>query len=198
MALNLTPCVYPLILSPSPILVARPLRVAGGEQARHPWPVLHARPRGHQLRARRHRFTDRRSHGAMLQNPIVLVVIAAILVFFATSLFGLWNASPQWAHSGRRQILYRLLRQPLYGLTLAWSQPRASAPSSLDFSPGWRAWETHGWDSSSSYLEPGVGPAALLPGRLLRATGKAPSIGCWMIWVRRLMGWCWSAWPCTS
>jgi len=29
--------------------------------------------------------------GAVLQNPIVLVVVAAVLVLFATSLFGLWD-----------------------------------------------------------------------------------------------------------
>ena len=92
MALNLTPCVYPLI----PITVSyfggqAGQAPKGSKQARRPWPVLHGRPGAHEFGARRHCRPNRWLMGAMLQNPVVLIVVAAVLVFFATSLFGLWE-----------------------------------------------------------------------------------------------------------
>jgi thiol:disulfide interchange protein DsbD len=88
-ALNLTPCVYPLI----PITVSY---FGGGSGRRQGRVVAHgffylaglcltssvlgvvAALTGSLL-------------GGMLQNPAVLGAVAAILVFFATSLFGLWE-----------------------------------------------------------------------------------------------------------
>ena len=88
-ALNLTPCIYPLI----PITVSYFGGISGQSQGRL---LIHgacyigglaitnsvlgviAALSGAML-------------GSLLQHPIVLVLVAAVLIFFATSLFDLWE-----------------------------------------------------------------------------------------------------------
>ena len=89
MALNLTPCVYPLI----PITVSYFGGKSGSGQGRL---VVHGLFYLAGLA-----FTNSALGvaaaltgglmGSMLQNPLVLVGVAAVLVIFATSLFGFWE-----------------------------------------------------------------------------------------------------------
>ena len=54
--------------------------------------------------------------GSMLQNPLVLVIVAAVLIFFATSLFGFWELRlPVGLTRAVVQILCGLLRQLIHG-----------------------------------------------------------------------------------
>ena len=92
MALNLTPCVYPLIpitvsyfgaqaagasKSESRLFFLGLCYMAGLALTNSALGVIAALTGG--------------LMGAMLQNPIVLIIVAAVLVLFATSLFGLWE-----------------------------------------------------------------------------------------------------------
>ena len=89
MALNLTPCVYPIIpitvsyfggksgQGQGRLLVHGLLYLAGLAVTNSALGVVAALTGG--------------LMGALLQNPLVLVAVAAILVFFATSLFGFWE-----------------------------------------------------------------------------------------------------------
>ena len=89
MALNLTPCVYPLL--PITIsyfggrsgtgrggLIAHGAFYIGGLSLTNSILGVAAALTGGLM-------------GAMLQNPVVLIMVAAILIFFAGSLFGFWE-----------------------------------------------------------------------------------------------------------
>ncbi|MFA5111189.1 MAG: cytochrome c biogenesis protein CcdA, partial [Desulfobaccales bacterium] len=89
MALNLTPCVYPIIpitvsyfggkggQGQGRLLVHGLLYLAGLAVTNSALGVVAASTGG--------------LMGSLLQNPFVLLAVAAILVFFATSLFGFWE-----------------------------------------------------------------------------------------------------------
>ena len=87
--LNLTPCVYPLI----PITVS----YFGGRSGHRPGSACFAwifyiggLSLTNSILGVIAALTGGLM-GAMLQNPIVLIIVAAILVFFATSLLGFWE-----------------------------------------------------------------------------------------------------------
>jgi len=129
--------------------------------------------------------------GAMLQNPVVLILIAGILIFFATSLFGLWElrlpgALTQVAgkyHSGYFGSLFM-------GLSLG----VVAAPCIGPFVLGLLTWVAgigSAWLGFLIFfvLSLGLGlplfVLALFSGQLQRL----PRAGGWMLWVRKLMGW---------
>ena len=87
MALNLTPCVYPLI----PITVSYFGGPKGQRPTNRPWIMLHCWSIDHQLRTGRSCGPERGPHGGNASEPLLLAVVSVILVFFATSLFGLWE-----------------------------------------------------------------------------------------------------------
>ena len=89
MALNLTPCVYPLL----PITVSYFGGKSGQGQGRllvHGLFYLAGLALTNSSLGVAAALTGGLM-GAMLQNPLVLLAVAAILVFFATSLFGFWE-----------------------------------------------------------------------------------------------------------
>ena len=115
LALNLTPCVYPLI----PITVSYFGGRAGqgrGKLAVHGLLYLGGLSVTNSVLGVVAALTGS-VMGSALQNPIVLVVVAAVLVFFATSLFGFWELQlPQSLTSAAIQILCRILWNAVYGI----------------------------------------------------------------------------------
>src|SRR5512139_2072221 len=89
MALNLTPCVYPLI----PITVSYFGGLSGGSRGRlvaHGLFYMGGLSVTNTVLGVSAALTGGLM-GAMLQNPVVLVVIASILLVFAASMFGFWE-----------------------------------------------------------------------------------------------------------
>jgi thiol:disulfide interchange protein DsbD len=192
LALNLTPCVYPMI----PITIS----FFGGRTAAN---------RPDQIKLVLHGFCYLMGlaltnsilgvvaaltgglMGAMLQDPIVLVLVAGILVLFATSLFGVWelrlpNALNQMAGKSYTGYFGSLFM----GLTLG----VVAAPCIGPFVLGLLTWVAamgNPWLGFLIFFTLSLGLGlplfvlALFSGQLQRL----PRAGGWMLWVRNLMGW---------
>lgn len=192
MALNLTPCVYPLI----PITIS----YFGGQAAKE------GRGKGNLVA---HGLCYMMGlavtnsvlgvvasltgglMGAILQNPIVLIVVAAVLVFFATSLFGLWEMrlpsgltqAAAKSHTGYFGSLFM-------GLTLG----VVAAPCIGPFVLGLLTWVASMGSPWLGFLifftlSLGLGLPLFLLAMFSGQLEKLPRSGGWMIWVRKLMGW---------
>jgi len=191
-ALNLTPCVYPMI----PITVS----FFGGRAA-------HEKPGQARLLAHGLCYLLGLAlinsalgvvaaltgglMGAVLQNPIVLVFVAGILVFFACSLFGLWdlrlpNALTQVAsksHAGYFGSLFM-------GLTLGVVAAPCIGPFVLGLLT-WVAGMGSPWLGFVVFftLSLGLGLPLFVLAIFSGQLQWLPRAGGWMIWVRKLMGW---------
>jgi thiol:disulfide interchange protein DsbD len=129
--------------------------------------------------------------GAMLQNPIVLVLVAGILVLFATSLFGVWELRLPGVLNQMAGKSYTGYFGSLFmGLTLG----VVAAPCIGPFVLGLLTWVAAMGNPWSGFLiffilSLGLGlplfVLALFSGQLQRL----PRAGGWMLWVRKLMGW---------
>ena len=192
MALNLTPCVYPLI----PITVS----YFGGQAARkgegRSSLVAHGVCYVIGLA-----FTNSvlgvvaaltgSLLGAMLQNPIVLLVVAAILVLFASSLFGLWELRVPRSLSQAAAKPYTGYFGSLFmGLTLG----VVAAPCIGPFVLGLLTWVAglgSPWLGFLVFftLSLGLGLPLFFLGMFSGQIEKLPQSGGWMVWVRKLMGW---------
>ncbi|MCG6893635.1 MAG: thioredoxin family protein [Desulfobacteraceae bacterium] len=192
LALNLTPCVYPMI----PITVSFFGGRAAGRDPSQARLVLHGLcylsglALTHSILGVVAALTGGLM-GAMLQHPIVLALVAAVLVFFATSLFGLWELRLPGAltrmaatsHSGYFGSLFM-------GFTLG----VVAAPCIGPFVLGLLTWVAglgSPWVGFLVFFVLSIGLGlplfvlALFSGQLQRL----PRAGDWMNWVRKLMGW---------
>jgi thioredoxin:protein disulfide reductase len=188
-ALNLTPCVYPLI----PItvsyfggrsgqgqgkLILHGLFYIGGLSLTNSILGVVAALTGGLM-------------GAMLQNPIVLIIIAAILVFFATSLLGFWelrlpeclNRMASKSYTGYSGTLFM-------GLTLGLVAAPCIGPFVLGLLT-WVAGMGSPWLGFLIFftLSMGLGLPLFLLAIFSGKIEKLPRSGEWMLWVRKLMGW---------
>jgi thiol:disulfide interchange protein DsbD len=176
-ALNLTPCIYPLI----PITVS----YFGGQSARgrrnlmfHGACYVGGLAITNSVLGVFAALTGGLL-GSSLQHPIVLAVVAAVLIFFATSLFGLWE-----------------LRMP-HGLTQAAAKTWTDYLGSLCIGPfilgllTWVATIGNIWVAFLIFFTLSLGLGlplfflALFSGQL----NKLPRSGEWMLWVKKLLGW---------
>ena len=192
MALNLTPCVYPLI----PITVS----YFGGQAAKEGEGkgnlVAHGLCYMVGLAVMNSALGVISAltgglMGAMLQNPAVLIVVAAVLVFFATSLFGLWELRLPGALTQSAAKSYSGYFGSLFmGLTLG----VVAAPCIGPFVLGLLTWVAamgSPWLGFVIFFTLSIGLGvplfflAVFSGQL----EKLPRSGGWMIWVRKLMGW---------
>jgi thiol:disulfide interchange protein DsbD len=192
LALNLTPCVYPMI----PITVS----FFGGRTTRE---------KPSQIRLVAHGLCyivglaltnsilgvvaalTGGLMGSMLQNPIVLSALAGVLVIFATSLFGLWELKLPGALNLVAGKAYTGYFGSLFmGLTLG----VVAAPCIGPFVLGLLTWIASVGDPWLGFivffiLSLGLGlplfVLALFSGQLQHL----PRAGGWMNWVRKLMGW---------
>ena len=192
MALNLTPCVYPMI----PITVS----YFGGQA------VKGGAGRGRLLVSGLcYMFGLALSNsllgvvasltgglmGAMLQNPVVLVVVAAVLVVFATSLFGLWEMR---LPSGLTQAASRSYSGYFGSLFMGITLGVVAAPCIGPFVLGLLTWVASMGSPWLGFvvfftLSLGLGLPLFLLAMFSGQLDRLPRSGGWMIWVRKLMGW---------
>ena len=188
-ALNLTPCIYPLI----PITVSYFGGRSGQSQGRL---LIHgicyigglaitnsilgviAALSGGML-------------GSLLQQPIVLVLVAAVLIFFATSLFGLWELRLPYSLSQAASKTYSGYFGSLFmGMTLGVVASACIGPFILGLLT-WVATIGSIWIGFFIFFTLSLGLGlplfflALFSGQL----NKLPRSGEWMLWVKKLLGW---------
>jgi len=188
-ALNLTPCVYPLI----PItvsyfggrsgkgrgkLIGHGVCYIGGLSITNSVLGVVAALTGGLM-------------GAMLQNPVVLVVVATVLVIFATSLFGFWELRlPNGLTQAASKSYTGYFGSIFMGLTLG----IVAAPCIGPFVIGLLTWVA---SIGSAYfgflifftLSLGLGLPLFFLALFSGQIEKLPRSGEWMLWIRKLMGW---------
>jgi thiol:disulfide interchange protein DsbD len=192
MALNLTPCVYPLI----PITVS----YFGGQAARR------GEGRGNLIAHGLCYMVGLASTnsmlgvvaaltgglmGAVLQNPIVLIVVAAILILFASSLFGLWELRlPSGLTQAAAKSYTGYFGSLFMGLTLGVVAAPCIGPFVLGLLT-WVAGMGSPWLGLIIFftLSLGLGLPLFLLALFSGQIEKLPRSGGWMLWVRKLMGW---------
>lgn len=189
MALNLTPCVYPLI----PITVS----YFGGRSGKAQGNLF-----GHGLLYMVGLALTNSvlgvvaaltggMMGAMLQSPVVLMAIALLLVVFATSLFGFWELrlpssltqAASKSHAGYFGTFFM-------GLTLG----IVAAPCLGPFVLGLLTWVASMGSPWLGFiifftLSLGLGLPLFILAMFSGRLEKLPRSGEWMLWVRKLMGW---------
>ena len=188
-ALNLTPCVYPLI----PITVS----YFGGKSGR----------------ARGNLFIHGACYigglsltnsvlgvvaaltgglmGALLQSPVVLAAIAAVMIFFAASLFGFWELKLPAELTQVASKSYTGYFGTLFmGLTLG----VVAAPCIGPFVLGLLTWVASMGSPWLGFvifftLSLGLGLPLFFLAVFSGQIEKLPRSGEWMLWIRKLMGW---------
>ncbi len=189
LALNLTPCVYPLI----PITVSYFGGRGGqgrGRLAIHGLLYLGGLSLTNSVLGVVAALTGSMM-GAALQNPIVLWLVAGVLVFFATSLFGFWELQlPQSLISAASRSYAGYFGTLFMGLTLG----VAAAPCLGPFVLGLLTWVASMGSPWLGFLvfftlSLGLGVPLFFLAMFSGNLEKLPGSGEWMLWVRRLMGW---------
>jgi thiol:disulfide interchange protein DsbD len=188
-ALNLTPCVYPLI----PITVSFFGGKTGPGQGKlylHGACYIGGLAVTNSILGVTAALTGGLM-GAMLQNPVVLSAIAVILIFFATSLFGLWELRlPYWLIRTASKSYTGYFGSLFMGITLGVVAAPCIGPFVLGLLT-WVAGMGNPWLGFLIFFTLSLGLGlplfflALFSGKL----DKLPRSGEWMIWIRKLMGW---------
>jgi thiol:disulfide interchange protein DsbD len=129
--------------------------------------------------------------GSLLQHPVVLVLVAAVLIFFATSLFGLWELRLPYSLSQAASKTYSGYFGSLFmGMTLGVVASACIGPFILGLLT-WVATIGSIWIGFLIFFTLSLGLGlplfflALFSGQL----GKLPRSGEWMLWVKKLLGW---------
>lgn len=188
-ALNLTPCVYPLI----PITVSYFGGKTGQRQEKlliHGACYIGGLSVTNSLLGVTAALTGGLM-GAMLQSPPVLVAVAAVLIFFATSLFGFWELRlPYWLNQAASKSYSGYFGSLFMGITLG----VVAAPCIGPFVLGLLTWVAsmgNPWLGFLIFFILSIGLGlplfilALFSGKL----DKLPRSGEWMVWIRKFMGW---------
>jgi thiol:disulfide interchange protein DsbD len=192
MALNLTPCVYPMI--PITVSYFGGQATKGGEgRGRlvvHGLCYMLGLALTNSLLGVVASLTGGLM-GAMLQNPIVLIVVAGVLVFFATSLFGLWEMR---LPSGLTQAAAKSYTGYFGSLFMGITLGVVAAPCIGPFVLGLLTWVASmgsPWIGFIVFftLSLGLGLPLFFLAMFSGQLEKLPRSGGWMIWVRKLMGW---------
>lgn len=189
LALNLTPCVYPLI----PITVSYFAGRSGdgrGKLAVHCLLYLGGLSVTNSVLGVVAALTGSLM-GSALQNPIVLVVVAGVLVLFATSLFGFWELQlPQSLTSVASKSYAGYFGTLFMGLTLG----VVAAPCLGPFVLGLLTWVASMGSPWLGFLifftlSLGLGLPLFFLAMFSGSLEKLPGSGEWMLWVRKLMAW---------
>ena len=188
-ALNLTPCVYPMI----PITVSYFGGRSGQGQGKlliHGLLYLLGLSATNSILGVVAALTGGLM-GAMLQNPIVLLVVAGILVFFASSLFGFWELRLPGGLTSMASKSYAGYFGSLFmGLTLG----VVAAPCIGPFVLGLLTWVASMGSPWLGFivfftLSLGLGLPLFFLAMFSGKIEKLPRSGEWMLWIRMLMGW---------
>ena len=188
-ALNLTPCVYPLI----PITVSYFGGRTGDSQGKllvHGACYIGGLSITNSLLGVTAALTGGLM-GAMLQSPVVLSAVAAILIFFATSLLGFWELRlPYWLTQAAARSYAGYFGSLFMGITLG----VVAAPCIGPFVLGLLTWVAamgNPWIGFMVFftLSLGLGLPLFFLAMFSGKLEKLPRSGEWMIWIRKLMGW---------
>jgi thiol:disulfide interchange protein DsbD len=188
-ALNLTPCVYPLI----PITVSYFGGKTGQRRGKlliHGACYIGGLSVTNSLLGVTAALTGSLM-GAILQSPIVLVAVAAILVFFATSLWGFWELRlPYWLTQAAAKSYTGYFGSLFMGITLG----VVAAPCIGPFVLGLLTWVAsmgNPWLGFVIFftLSIGLGLPLFILAMFSGKLDKLPRSGEWMVWIRKLMGW---------
>jgi thiol:disulfide interchange protein DsbD len=188
LALNLTPCIYPLI----PITVS----YFGGREQGRGTTAIHAFLYLVGLAVMNSVLgvwasLSGRMVGSALQHPVVLVFMACLFIAFATSSFGLWEFRlPAWmtrAASARFSGYFGTL---FMGLTLG----IIAAPCLGPFILGLLTYVAQKGDPIMGFLSfftlsIGLGLPLAVLAFFSSAVSRLPFSGDWMLWIRKFMGW---------
>jgi thiol:disulfide interchange protein DsbD len=188
-ALNLTPCVYPLI----PITVSYFGGKTGESQGKlliHGVCYIGGLSVTNSLLGVTAALTGGLM-GAMLQSPVVLGAVAFILVFFATSLLGFWELRlPYWLTQTASKSYSGYFGSLFMGITLGVVAAPCIGPFVLGLLT-WVAGMGNPWLGFLIFFTLSIGLGlplfflAIFSGKL----DKLPRSGEWMVWIRKLMGW---------
>jgi thiol:disulfide interchange protein DsbD len=189
LALNLTPCVYPLI----PITVT----YFGGRSAQgksgligHGICYIGGLALTNSLLGVVAALTGGLI-GALLQSPLVLIAIAAVLAAFAMSLFGFWELRlPFWLTQAASKSYTGFFGSFFMGVTLG----VVAAPCIGPFVLGLLTWVATLGDPLIGFvifftLSLGLGTPLFVLALFSGQLATLPKSGEWMNWVRSLMGW---------
>ncbi len=189
MALNLTPCVYPLIPITVSYFGGRSSR-GRGETFVHGLCYVGGLALTNSSLGVVAAFTGGLM-GALLQNPFVLSAVALMLVAFAASMFGFWEFKlPRGLTQAASKSYTGYFGSVFMGITLG----VVAAPCIGPFVLGLLTWVAGTGNPYLGFLvfftlSVGLGlplfVLALFSGKL----DSLPRSGEWMVWVRKLMGW---------
>jgi len=188
LALNLTPCIYPLI----PITVS----YFGGRDQGRGATAIHAFLYLVGLAVMNSILgvwasLSGRMVGSALQHPVVLIFMACLFIAFATSSFGLWElrlpAGLTRAASTRFSGYFGTL---FMGLTLG----IIAAPCLGPFILGLLTYVAQKGDPIMGFLSfftlsIGLGLPLAVLAFFSGAVSRLPFSGDWMLWIRKFMGW---------
>ncbi len=189
LALNLTPCIYPLI----PITIS----YFGGKSDRiRGHTVLHGVVYifGLAMTNSLLGLSAALSGGMLgfaLQKPIVLIFVAAVMVAMGLSFFGLWEMRlPAWLTRGASRSYAGFFGTFFMGLTLG----VVAAPCLGPFILGLLIYVGQRGDPFLGFLyffvlSIGLGTPLSVLAIFSGAMVRLPRSGDWMLWIRRLMGW---------
>lgn len=192
MALNLTPCIYPMI----PITVSYfGGRSAGSDQGRgtlfiHGLCYILGLAVAYAALGVVASLTGGLM-GAMLRNPLVLITVAVILLLFAASLFGLWEMRlPAGITRAASKSYAGYFGSFFMGLTLG----VVAAPCLGPFVLGILTWVASMGSPWAGFLifftlSLGLGLPLFVLAMFSGQLKRLPRSGEWMIWIRRLMAW---------
>lgn len=204
MALNLTPCVYPLIPVTISFFSAKSLCMKSVNTGQSPLPQQNGRCAilmSALLYTLGIAITNSmlgvfaalsgRLLGTLLENPATLVVVSLVMVVIALSMFDVWELRlPSWITGAAARNYSGYLGSLFMGLTLG----IVAAPCIGPFVAGVLVMVANSRDPVFGFwifFALSLGMAfplfilALLSGRLTRL----PKSGEWMLWVRKVMGW---------
>jgi len=191
-ALNLTPCIYPLI----PVTVSYFGGQATGEGRSRGGLFLHGLCYIVGLATTNSALgvvaaLSGGLVGSMLQSPVVLLIISTVLIAFAASLFGFWEfrlptgltQAAAKSHTGYFGTLFM-------GLTLG----VIAAPCIGPFVLGLLTWVAGTGSPLLGFLvffvlSLGLGLPLFILAVFSGQVKRLPRSGEWMLWVRKLMGW---------
>ena len=188
-ALNLTPCVYPLI----PITVSYFGGRTGQGQGKlliHGISYIGGLAITNSLLGVTAALTGGLM-GALLQSPVVLCVIAVILILFATSLLGFWELRlPFWLTQAASKSYTGYFGSLFMGITLG----VVAAPCIGPFVLGLLTWVASMGNPFMGFLifftlSVGLGLPLFVLAMFSGKIDKLPRSGEWMNWIRKLMGW---------
>ena len=187
MALNLTPCVYPLI----PVTISYfGGRKAGRQLIGHGLCYIGGLSITNSILGVVAALTGGLM-GAVLQNPFVLAFVASILITLATSLFGLWELRlPGGLVQAASKSYAGYLGTLFMGLTMG----VVAAPCIGPFVLGLLTWVASMGSPWLGFivfftLSLGLGLPLFFLAVFSGNLNRLPRSGEWMLWVRKLMGW---------